>query len=903
MALGLTLPAATSAQERNGPRVSASGEVTSPPTRIEGLDARPAPPLEFSRAWLSRVAQVRRRRAEMHAAGRLDGADPQVIADSGAALKGVLRVPVIPVRYADVPVPFPEDRLAERLFGESRGDTLSFSDYWREVSGGLLEVEGTVTPWIRLPRGAAHYLSERDHGWARFGHVGEFRLEALRAADRLLDFSEFDNDGPDGIPNSGDDDGYVDFVALVYATRCPDGRAGAIWPHRGAMPPFETADTAANGEPILISDYVILPAIEPGTCEPMHIGLLAHETGHALGLPDLYDYDGSSQGIGAWGLMGTGSHSMPFSPAHPSAWEKEQLGWVRVSWLKADTAGLRVPPVQTDRTVYRYDIPGRTGEYLLLENRQLVGSDAHLPGSGLLVWRVDPEPAELGLWNNDERRRAVALLEADGKRELARGRVADAGDPFPGGAHRTAFALEPPAALRVSNITEEDDGSIRLDVTVGDTAPVLVAAPDEVRFAVVRGDTAPGRVVRVKPETGAPAAWSARASAKWLELVRSGDELLIRANPAGLASGVHTDTVLLVAEPTTEDASPSKSSTPADTADAAPQPADSSARDSVSRGDAGASEPSQPAPRMAAVPAERRARGAGAARGAAGRAGARAADAVLGRVVVHLDVAEPGAREVIATALPWSWGLAAHGGEFFQASYGWDPLALRPRPRLLALRDGDLYPETLARPPAEALFAPVATDSGVYVLAHARGANYLYRIEPDGRARVVAQRVGGAPAYGAAALPDGTILVADWSGRIHRIAPNGTVEPWVELGRNIYQIAVDGAGNVFAASYEGEVVRIAPDGRMRVLSTPFGRGRLVAVAATPDGIAYAAERGDDGRIVRIGKDGRHEVIARVRGAEFYGLAVEGGFLYALDLRHRQLLRLPIRQRRRAVRGR
>src|SRR5690606_8569532 len=281
VALALAQPSAASAQERSAPRVSASGEVISPPTGIAGLDARPAPPLEFSRAWLGRVAEVRRRRAELHAAGRLDGADPLVIADSGAALKGVLRVPVIPVRYADVRVPFPEDRLAERLFGESRGDTLSFSDYWREVSGGLLEVEGVVTPWIRLPRGAAHYLSERDHGWARFGHAGEFPLEALRAPDRLTDFRECDKDGPAGLPDSGEVAGYVDFGALVYATQCPDGRAGAIWPHRGAMPPYETADTAANGEPIRISDYVILPAVEPGTCEPMHIGLLAHETGHA----------------------------------------------------------------------------------------------------------------------------------------------------------------------------------------------------------------------------------------------------------------------------------------------------------------------------------------------------------------------------------------------------------------------------------------------------------------------------------------------------------------------------------------------------------------------------------------------------------------------------------------------
>ncbi|HEX7091063.1 MAG TPA: M6 family metalloprotease domain-containing protein, partial [Longimicrobiales bacterium] len=526
VALGVVQPCGARAQDRNPPRVVGSAEALSPPIRIAGLDERPAPPLEFSRAWLGRVAQVRRRRAELRAAGRLDGADPRTLADSGAALKGVLRVPVIPVRYADVPVPFPEQRLADRLFGASRGDTLSYADYWREVSGGLLEVQGVVAPWVRLPRGADHYLARREHGWARFGRVAEFRAEALRAADAAIDFGEFDNDGPDGIPNSGDDDGYVDFVAFVYATDCRgDGRAGAIWPHRGAMPPYATADSAANGGRIHVSDYVILPAQESGTCEPMHIGLLAHETGHALGLPDLYDYDGSSQGIGAWGLMGTGSHSMPFSPAHPGAWEKELLGWVRVQWIRGDTAGLAIPAVGAARTVFRYDLPGRGGEYLLLENRRLEGSDAHLPGPGLLVWRVDPEPAELGLWNNDERRPAVALIEADGKGELARGHVADAGDPFPGESHRTALALDPPAAFRLSSIAEEPDGSVQVDVEVGFEAPALVAAPDELHFAVLPGDTALGQVVRVQPEAGAPATWSAEASAEWLEVERVGNAL------------------------------------------------------------------------------------------------------------------------------------------------------------------------------------------------------------------------------------------------------------------------------------------------------------------------------------------------------------------------------------------
>src|SRR5690606_30675441 len=85
-----------------------------------------------------------------------------------------------------------------------------------------------------------------------------------------------------------------------------------------------------------------------------------------------------------------------------------------------------------ERVVYRYDVPGRRDEYLLFENRQPFGSDKHLPGTGLLAWRVNPEQSELGVWNTDERAPMVALIEAAGRADLAHGRTADASHPFPG---------------------------------------------------------------------------------------------------------------------------------------------------------------------------------------------------------------------------------------------------------------------------------------------------------------------------------------------------------------------------------------------------------------------------------------------------------------------------------------
>jgi M6 family metalloprotease-like protein len=796
------------------PFPAAAGEV-SPPTAIAGLnDARPVAPLEFSRAWLGKVDDVRQKRAQLLADDALEGLTPRNAASQGAAVSGVLRVPVIPVHYSDVTQPFDAARLDRRLFGKSVADTLSYADYWSEVSGGLLQVEGAVTPWVALSQPAGYYLPSSDYGWASFGRTAELRVEALETADLTLDFSQFDNDGADGIPNSGDDDGFVDFVAIVYALPCPGiVRAGAIWPHRAAMVPLATNDTAANGTMIRIADYVILPAVDPQSCGPMHIGVLAHETGHALGLPDLYDYDGSSQGIGAWGLMGTGSHSARHSPAHLSAWEKEQLGWVRVNWLRDDTQ-FAAQPIEREPLVFRYDIPG-TSEYVLFENRQRIGSDRNLPGHGLLAWRIDPERAELAAWNSDERRAAVSLVAADGRADLARGRRADATDPYPGALVQRSMRLHDVQTLRLKNIRERN-GVISATPLVGYGGPSIVPERASINLTAPVGKRGRRHSIAVRREAGATK-WKAQTKAKWLKVEAAADSLHFYANPVGLPPGTYVDSVRI---------------------------------DIAGQG--------------------------------------------FGAIVrVDLRVALPGVPEIIATELPWTWGLAVRSGMLLQASYGWDPLGLRPRPRVLQLWDGVNHPATLARIPADALYSPVIIDDvSAYVLARARNDNYVYRIDANGNAAVIASNVGKGPAYGAALMPDGSLIVAEWSGKLHRVTPEGMVSSYGELNAHLYQIATDASGNLYAATFEGSVIRMAPDGSSTVVTTGFEKGKLVAIAATPLGDLYVSERGDHGRVIRIAADGTKEIVLQRKGAQFYGVAVDEHFLYAVDLRNRELLRIP-----------
>jgi M6 family metalloprotease-like protein len=794
-----------------------SGNLVAPPAPILGLnDARPIMPLEFSRAWLAKVEQVRLRREQLAAVGELHDATPAELVTRGAALSGRLRIPVIPVRYNDVRVPFTEKDLERRLFGVASGDTMSFSGYWHEVSGGLLQVEGRVAPWVTTRKPARHYLPAEQFGWSSFGRITELRDEAIEAADEHIDFAQFDNDGADGIPDSGDDDGFVDFVAIVYAVSCPgDGRAGAIWPHRAAMPPYATRSIGANGQPIRIADYVVLPAVNGDNCAPMHVGVLAHETGHALGLPDLYDYDGTSQGIGSWGLMGTGSHAAQHSPAHLSAWEKEQLGWVRVSWITRGDTIAAFEPVHSGRTVYRFD--GKRGEYLLLENRQRVGSDRYLPGGGLLIWQVDPERGELGAWNSDEKRAAVQLIQADDRNDLGtRSLRADAGDPFPGRSRRTTFRSYIAGGLQLTDI-RGDGELVRARVIAGSAYPALIPAHDVLRMTTIAGGSPVQQSIGVTNAGDVAHDWQPVNDANWLRVARNDGGVTFTADPSGLAPGQHADTVTLTA--------------------------------------------------------------------ADGRA--------LAHVVVSFHLATPGVAEKVAVDLPWSWGLAVNGGRILQASYGWDQLGLRPRPRVLQLWEAATHPNTLSRIAADALYSPIVDprDGATFVLSRALGGNYLYQLLPNGDASLIAARVGSQPAYGAAILPNGDIAVAEWDGKISRVTRAGVVQPLYDLGTHIYQIATDTAGNLYAAALQGNVLHVDAAGVLHFLDTGFGEGRLVAITTTPSGDVIAAERGEQGRVLRITRAGVRELIYHSPGSRFYGVAVDGAFLYAL--RERELLRIPL----------
>lgn len=406
----------------------------------------------YKRSYIQMMQRIQRNRATLQR-GEITMAAAQ--AAGGILVSGTKSIPILPVKFHNTGAdPYPAANLQRELF-DGPWPTGTMTEYYLQVSYGQFTVAGTVFPWRTVSKDDTYYEGGSGcNGVCGSSKVGELLQESMNLHDATVDFSQYDNDGPDGIPNSGDDDGYVDFVAFVHAEAGGECGNDNIWSHRWFYSgwtgsEYTTNDSRAGGGFIKIDDYVIMPAFGCYGSTMIQIGVFAHEFGHAFGLPDLYDTDpsnGDSEGVGIWCLMAAGSwggdSSSPETPTHLCAWAKAYLGWVTPTDVTMDLSAATIPNIEDNSIVYK--LPISSTQYYLVENRQEKGFDAKLPESGILIWHINETVINSGLSNNrvnaDENNKGVDLEEADCKNDLDnclnRG---DGGDPFHGTTNNRYF--------------------------------------------------------------------------------------------------------------------------------------------------------------------------------------------------------------------------------------------------------------------------------------------------------------------------------------------------------------------------------------------------------------------------------------------------------------------------------
>lgn len=456
--------------------------------------------------WRVKARQVAANRQRMLSQGAMTQLNAPVragvaIAGSAAAISGTERVPVILFRFSDhgtAATQFDTTQYNSVLFGDTppNGRPYTVKTLYKEMSNNLLTIQGAAYGWFTLPStevtytgppGGCPYPTVNPYNqsgncngiWGSgFASMRTGLNAALQLADPAVDWTQYDNDGPDGTPNSGDDDGKVDLVIFVQSEEdgaCNEATNNHPWSHKSSGLGYSTHSLRPNGQPIIVDSYTMQSGVGgSGACatnQIMPIGTAAHETGHTFGLPDLYDVGGNTEGIGEWGLMGSGNYTAPFSPTRMEAWSLSRLGWVTVRMLSTSgTYSLGAAPTSDTAFMIRVQGGNSRGEYYLVENRMAVQSDSAVIrlhcqasgfafpascGGGLAVWHIDSAKVVTSLSANRVNNltpQGVALEQADGNNSLRTANSnnrGDAGDLWPGTTNRTTFGVGTnPAAVK-----------------------------------------------------------------------------------------------------------------------------------------------------------------------------------------------------------------------------------------------------------------------------------------------------------------------------------------------------------------------------------------------------------------------------------------------------------------------
>lgn len=396
-------------------------------------------------------AQLERFSTSRSASSRGNGLFP----DAKFPLEGSPRGIVILVEYQDVEftVENPHDyyyrMLNEPGFSENDA-TGSAADYFYENLMGVFTPQFDVFGPVKLPRDRKYYGANNPATGDDL-RPEEMIIDGCKLLDDAVDFSTYDFD----------EDGFVDNVYVIYAGEgeAAYGDDNTVWPHAFNLS-INYSYLWVDG--VKVDRYACSNEIYDGV--PDGIGNFVHEFSHVMGLPDLYStINSTSFTPGSWSVMDIGSYNNDArTPPAYSAFERYALGWIDPYEIGSKEESISLDNIFTNQCcIIRTN---DENEYFLLENRQLIGWDAYLPGHGMLVWHIhyDEKVWDGNTVNNKPYHQHVDLIEADNRRsELNR-----EGDAFPGTRDVTSItsttspALETwtkePVDCPITDITETD---------------------------------------------------------------------------------------------------------------------------------------------------------------------------------------------------------------------------------------------------------------------------------------------------------------------------------------------------------------------------------------------------------------------------------------------------------------
>ena len=353
------------------------------------------------------------------------------IAEWGGKVEGKRNLLVLLVEYADVKFSIDDpstkfNNLLNQTGYNENNATGSAKDYFTASSSGKFVPTFDVMGPYTLSNKRSYYGGNDGRGDdMRPAYQAE---EACHLANGEVDFSKYDYDS----------DGAIDLVFVLYAGHNPaeGGPDEAVWPHMWNIYPGYNIESLDY--PVLdgkkFTKYACSSELRGRTGTNMvNIGTFCHEFGHALGLPDWYnvDYSSNNLGLSYVSVMNSGNYlNDGATPPTHNALERWLLGWTLPKELNA-TGSYELTHISNNDTYVMW-ANDKQSECFLFEahpkaanyvwDKYLNDGDSALSyagGEGMLVYHIDWSGKYYDYWanhkiNTEQNHECVKLFGADG---------------------------------------------------------------------------------------------------------------------------------------------------------------------------------------------------------------------------------------------------------------------------------------------------------------------------------------------------------------------------------------------------------------------------------------------------------------------------------------------------------
>ncbi|WP_076414115.1 immune inhibitor A domain-containing protein [Shewanella sp. UCD-KL12] len=220
-----------------------------------------------------------------------------------------------PMYYPSYPVEHYKDLMFSTTgFAGPQGQNLMTGyQYYQAESGERFFFTGDVKGWFTAANNAAFYGGNDPDSNDDDKAVPDLVKEAVTmavagmTAEELASYDVEDPFDIDGDGNFDEPDGNIDHVMLFHSSIGEEAGGGvladdAIWSHRFFVYTGNTPGYTIPGTGKKVFGYTVQP-IDAAA------GVVVHEFGHDLGLPDEYDTTNSGDGspVGSWSVMSGGS--------------------------------------------------------------------------------------------------------------------------------------------------------------------------------------------------------------------------------------------------------------------------------------------------------------------------------------------------------------------------------------------------------------------------------------------------------------------------------------------------------------------------------------------------------------------------------------------------------------------